>query len=194
MTSLVMQVLFSEHREKISGAIRVLPQRGRSFDEEYLNVALLRTQRENLGSDPCFAATRKLFVSKGAWVLPSPLAPDKFRDVALLTLKQAEKIDRYSVFAEPVSDADAPDYSDVISNPIDLATMKTKLNNGDYGKGTEGASKIYTDFLLMFDNCRLYNDDDGEVIEEAARVMALFPEIYGNSCSTILKKQKTKTK
>jgi len=173
---------------------RAPASRGRSFDEEYLNVALLRTQRENLGSDPCFAATRKLFVSKGAWVLPSPLAPDKFRDVALLTLKQAEKIDRYSVFAEPVSDADAPDYSDVISNPIDLATMKAKLNNGDYGKGTEGASKIYADFLLMFDNCRLYNDDDGEVIEEAARVMALFPEIYGNSCSTIFKKQKTKTK
>jgi len=91
-----------------------------------------------------------------------------------------------------VSDADAPDYSDIISTPIDLATMKTKLNNGDYGKGSEGASKLYADFLLMFDNSRLYNDDDGEVIEEAARVMALFPEVYGNSCSTILKKQKTK--
>ncbi|OEU09614.1 Bromodomain-containing protein [Fragilariopsis cylindrus CCMP1102] len=101
-----------------------------------------------------------------------------------------EKIDRYGVFAEPVSDSDAPDYSDIVKNPIDLATMKTKLNNGEYGEGTKGASKLYADFLLMFDNCRLYNDDDGEVTEEAARIMALLPEIYGSSCSTALKKQK----
>jgi hypothetical protein len=164
--------------------------RGRSYDEDYLNVALLKTERENLGGDSSYAAARKLFISKGAWVLPSPITPDKFRDVALATFKQMEKIDRYGVFAEPVSDSDAPDYSDIVKNPIDLATMKTKLNNGEYGEGTKGASKLYADFLLMLDNCRLYNDDDGEVTEEAARIMALLPEIYGGSCSSALKKQK----
>ena len=164
--------------------------RGRSYDEDYLNVALLKTERENLGGDSSYAAARKLFISKGAWVLPSPITPDKFRDVALATFKQMEKIDRYGVFAEPVSDSDAPDYSDIVKNPIDLATMKTKLNNGEYGEGTKGASKLYADFLLMLDNCRLYNDDDGEVTEEAARIMALLPEIYGGSCSAALKKQK----
>ena len=125
-----------------------------------------------------------------AWVLPATLAPSKFRDVAMAIFKKVEKIDRYSVFAEPVSDSDAPDYSDIVKDPIDLATMSSKVESGVYGEGTPAALKLYSDFLLMFDNCRLYNEDDGEVTDEAARIMALVPELYGGVCATILKKQK----
>lgn len=162
----------------------------KSYDAEYLDVALLKKEREGLGGDLSYDASRKLFTSRGAWVLPAPLNPEKFRDVALATFKKVEKIDRYSVFAEPVSDSDAPDYSDIVKNPIDLATMNSKLESGVYGEGTEGSSKLYSDFLLMFDNCRLYNEDDGEVTEEAARIMALVPELYGGACAAILKKQR----
>ena len=88
-----------------------------------------------------------------------------------------------------MSEKDAPDYSDIVSKPIDLSTMKAKLMKGEYGKGSEGSIQLYEDFLLMFDNCCLYNDDDGEVTEETARIMALLPEIYGSSCSETLKKQ-----
>merc|ERR1711935_499816 len=114
----------------------------------------------------------------------------KFREVAFATFKKVEKIDRYSVFAEPVSDSDAPDYSNIVKNPIDLATMNAKVNSGMYGEGREGSAKVYLDFLLMFDNCRLYNEDDGEVTEEAARIMAIVPELYGGACVAVLKKQK----
>lgn len=161
-----------------------------SHDADYLDVALLKKEREGLGGDLSYDASRKLFTSRGAWVLPAPLTPDKFRDVALAIFKKIEKIDRYSVFAEPVSDSDAPDYSDIVKNPIDLATMNSKIEKGGYGEGTKGASKLYSDFLLMFDNCRLYNEDDGEVTEEAARIMALVPELYGGACAATLKKQK----
>ena len=161
-----------------------------SHDADYLDVALLKKEREGLGGDLSYHASRKLFTSRGAWVLPAPLQPDKFRDVAMAIFKKIEKIDRYSVFAEPVSDGDAPDYSDIVKNPIDLATMNSKVEKGGYGEGTKGASKLYSDFLLMFDNCRLYNEDDGEVTEEAARIMALVPELYGGACAVTLKKQK----
>jgi len=162
----------------------------KSYDAEYLDVSILKKEREELGGDLSYDASRKHFTKRGAWVLPAPLTPDKFRDVALATFKKIEKIDRYSVFAEPVSDNDAPDYSDIVKNPIDIATMNSKVESGAYGDGTKGSSKLYSDFLLMFDNCRLYNEDDGEVTEEAARIMALVPELYGGACAAILKKKK----
>jgi hypothetical protein len=168
------------------------PTATKSYDGDYLNVALLKKEREGLGGDLSYDASRKLFTSRGAWVLPAPLTADKFRDVALATFKKVEKIDRYSVFAEPVSDSDAPDYSDIVKNPIDLATMNSKVETSVYGEGTQAAAKLYSDFLLMFDNCRLYNEDDGEVTEEAARIMAVVPELYAGACVAILKKQKQK--
>ncbi len=163
---------------------------GDSINIDFLNVALLKTEREGLGGDMSYDTARKFFTARGSWVLPEKLVPAKFRDVALALFKKVEKIDRYSVFAEPVSDEDAPDYSDIVKNPIDLATMGKKVESGAYGEGTEAASKLFSDFLLMFDNCRLYNEDDGEVTEEAARIMAIVPELYGSVCATILKKQK----
>ena len=81
--------------------------------------------------------------------MSSQLSHGKFCDVGLSTLKQTEEIDRYLVFKELMSNVDAPNYLSIISTLIDLVTMKTKLNNRDYGKGTEGASKLYTDFLFM---------------------------------------------
>jgi hypothetical protein len=76
-----------------------------------------------------FVEARNLFISKGAWVLPFPTTRDKFSSLALATFKEFEKIDCVGVFAEPVSDSDARDYSVIMANPIDLATMKTKLDN-----------------------------------------------------------------
>jgi Bromodomain len=160
-----------------------------AIDSEYMDVALLKKEREAL-DDKSFEAARGLFTKRGAWILPSPLSPEKFSDIALLVLKKIEKIDRYSVFAEPVSDSDAPGYSEIVSNPIDLSTIRSKIENAGYGACKGAARKLYADLLLMFDNCRLYNDDDGEVTEEAARIFAVVPEIYGGACATILKKQK----
>ena len=71
-----------------------------------------------------------------------------------------------------------------------MADMKKKIEEGKYGEGSEAAAKFYEDFLLMFENCRLYNDDEGEVIEEAVRLLQLVPETYAASCSSVHKKQK----
>jgi hypothetical protein len=98
--------------------------------------------------------------------------------------------DRYSVFADAVTESEAPGYYDVVKKPMDLAKMKSKVENEEYGQGSAAANAFYEDFLLMFDNCSLYNDDDGEVIEEAARLFVLLPEVYAAGCVALLKKQK----
>jgi hypothetical protein len=98
--------------------------------------------------------------------------------------------DRYRVFAGAVSDSDAPGYSEIVRNPMDFGRMKEKVEEGLYGDGSGAASALYADFLLVFDNCRLYNDEDSDVTEEAARILALVPEAYVSSCAAAHRKAK----
>jgi Bromodomain len=48
-----------------------------------------------------------------------------------------------------VSDSEAPGYSDVISNPMDFARMKVKVEKKEYGSSTGAFKKLYEDFLLL---------------------------------------------
>ena len=98
--------------------------------------------------------------------------------------------DGYRLFAEQVTDDEAPGYSDVIKNPMDFGTMLDKLEDGSYGEGSEGLKKVYEDYLLVFDNCALYNDVGSEVADEAARIMTLLPEVFANACNSSLEKGK----
>ena len=99
------------------------------------------------------------------------------------------RYDRYHVFTEAVSDTDAPGYSDVVTDPMDFGTMRGKVQEGEYGRGSLAAAAFYGDFLLVFDNCRLYNTDDSDVTEEAARLLALLPETYAAACVSAAKKK-----
>ena len=98
------------------------------------------------------------------------------------------RYDRYSVFAEAVTDEEAPGYSEVVKNPMDFGTMMKKVNSGEYGNGSEAAAAFYEDLLLVFDNCRQYNDDDSEVTEEAGRILGYLPETYASACATVAKR------
>ena len=75
---------------------------------------------------------------------------------------------------------------------MDFGTMKKKIEEGKYGQGTEAAAAFYEDFLLVFDNCALYNDDDGEVSGEAARVLGLLPETFAGACVAVKGAKKRK--
>jgi len=98
--------------------------------------------------------------------------------------------DKYHVFAEAVTDSEAPGYSDVVTDPMDFGTMREKVQKGKYGKtSNSAAAAFYSDFMLVFDNCRLYNTDDSEVTEEAARVLALLPETYVTACAAASSKR-----
>ena len=103
--------------------------------------------------------------------------------------------DNYKLFAERVTDKEAPDYSSVVTNPMDFATMRTKITEMTYGTGSEALSAFYHDFLLTMDNCGLYNDKESDVGKEAGRLMALLPEVFAASCLAVGdKKRKTKKK
>ena len=69
-------------------------------------------------------------------------------------------------FKEPVDVELAPDYYQVVRNPIDLSTMKTKNANGQY----KSLKELKEDFKLMFENCVFYNGDDS-IYTQAANVL-----------------------
>ncbi len=45
------------------------------------------------------------------------------------------------------------DYPSIVKNPMDLGTVQTKLNNGQYLY----VEDMIDDIQLVWDNCKLYN-------------------------------------
>ncbi|XP_051904360.1 bromodomain-containing protein 4 isoform X2 [Hippocampus zosterae] len=62
------------------------------------------------------------------------------------------------------------DYHDIIKHPMDLSTIKAKLENRQYRDPQEFAA----DVRLMFSNCYKYNPPDHEVVAMARRLQDVF--------------------
>ncbi|KAI0305460.1 histone acetyltransferase GCN5 [Multifurca ochricompacta] len=75
-------------------------------------------------------------------------------------------------FREPVKLSDAPDYYDVIEQPMDLRTMGEKLEAGKYANLDEFAD----DAQLIFDNCRFYNVEDSVWCKHANKLEKAFKD------------------
>ncbi|KAJ1951965.1 hypothetical protein EC988_003813, partial [Linderina pennispora] len=71
-------------------------------------------------------------------------------------------------FLEPVDPVamNCPDYFDIIKQPMDLTTMKKKLERGAY----QNALDFDSDMRLMFRNCYTYNPP-GHPVHEAGRAL-----------------------
>ena len=75
-------------------------------------------------------------------------------------------------FQKPVDTEEIgiPDYYNVIKNPMDLGTVKRKLENFEYQMGDEAL----TDIRLVFDNCFLYNNPQADVYSMAKDLEGVF--------------------
>ncbi|CAN0247416.1 unnamed protein product [Lampetra planeri] len=62
------------------------------------------------------------------------------------------------------------DYHDIIKHPMDLSTVKVKLDNREYAAAHEFAD----DMRLMFSNCYKYNPPDHEVVAMARKLQDVF--------------------
>lgn len=58
------------------------------------------------------------------------------------------------------------DYHDIIKHPMDLSTVKRKMENRDYRDAQEFAA----DVRLMFSNCYKYNPPDHDVVAMARKL------------------------
>lgn len=70
-------------------------------------------------------------------------------------------------FLSRVRKSDAPDYYDIIKNPIDLSVMTKKIKRHEYNSKME----FQEDLDLMFSNCRKYNTDPGSIYVTHANML-----------------------
>ncbi|CRL04480.1 CLUMA_CG017560, isoform B [Clunio marinus] len=75
-------------------------------------------------------------------------------------------------FQQPVDAAklNLPDYHRIIKQPMDLGTIKKRLENNYYWKAQEAID----DFQTMFDNCYIYNKPGEDVVVMAQALEKLF--------------------
>ncbi|KAM6963096.1 bromodomain testis-specific protein [Aplochiton taeniatus] len=66
------------------------------------------------------------------------------------------------------------DYHDIIKQPMDLSTIKKKMDERDYTSAQEFAA----DFRLMFSNCYKYNPPSHEVVVMARKLQDVFEARY----------------
>uniref|UniRef100_A0A1B0AGK0 Bromodomain adjacent to zinc finger domain protein 1A n=1 Tax=Glossina pallidipes TaxID=7398 RepID=A0A1B0AGK0_GLOPL len=79
-------------------------------------------------------------------------------------LKKVMKDENAWPFLRPVSQAEVPDYYDIIKNPMDFAKVKSKLNMGSYQINEE----VLKDIELIFNNCDEYNVKGNEIYQAGA--------------------------
>ena len=79
-------------------------------------------------------------------------------------------------FLYPVSLDDAPNYSDYVSEPMDLSTVEKKVKLGFY-ETVDGAEKFIYEVKLIWRNCILYNDPISEIALWATNLGQKFDEM-----------------
>jgi len=91
--------------------------------------------------------------------------------------KKVSQKDVNRIFAQPVTEDIAPKYFDVIKEPMDLSTVKSKILHGEYN---DLASFRY-DVNLIFTNCMKYNPETTFFHQEAGKISHFFNQQYKNA-------------
>ncbi|XP_076040531.1 protein polybromo isoform X16 [Oratosquilla oratoria] len=66
-------------------------------------------------------------------------------------------------FIEKPSAKDYPDYYDIITHPVDMESIESKIKGDKYANEEE----LVADIRLMFNNCRVYNEEGSAIFEDA---------------------------
>ncbi|CAN9504999.1 unnamed protein product [Ophioblennius macclurei] len=67
------------------------------------------------------------------------------------------------------------DYHDIVTSPMDLSTVRKKMEAGEYGD----AQAFAADVRLIFSNCYAYNPPNDRVVKYARKLQGVFEEKFG---------------
>lgn len=66
-------------------------------------------------------------------------------------------------FMEKPSKKLYPEYYDIIEHPIDMMTIESNIREDRYNT----VDDMVGDYRLMFENCRTFNEEGSEIVEDA---------------------------
>uniref|UniRef100_A0A667ZH56 CREB binding protein n=1 Tax=Myripristis murdjan TaxID=586833 RepID=A0A667ZH56_9TELE len=116
-----------------------------------------------------------LFVTSLSFIcfLTSVFKPEELRQALMPTLESLYRQDPESLpFRQPVDPMllGIPDYFDIVKNPIDLSTIKRKLDTGQYQEPWQYVDDVW----LMFNNAWLYNRKTSRVYKYCSKLAEVF--------------------
>uniref|UniRef100_A0A8C1ZEF4 histone acetyltransferase n=1 Tax=Cyprinus carpio TaxID=7962 RepID=A0A8C1ZEF4_CYPCA len=107
--------------------------------------------------------------------LSSVFKPEELRQALMPTLESLYRQDPESLpFRQPVNPSllGIPDYFDIVKNPMDLSTIKRKLDTGQYQEPWQYVEDIW----LMFNNAWLYNRKTSRVYKCCSKLAEVFEQ------------------
>lgn len=99
--------------------------------------------------------------------------PDELRQALMPTLEKLYRQDPESMpFRQPVDPVmlNIPDYFDIVKKPMDLSTIRRKLDTGQYTDPWQYCDDVW----LMFDNAWLYNRKTSRVYKYSSKLAEVF--------------------
>ncbi|KAI7725066.1 hypothetical protein M8C21_018359 [Ambrosia artemisiifolia] len=101
--------------------------------------------------------------------------PDK--KLLLFILDRLQKKDTHAVFSEPVDPVEVlPDYHEIIEQPMDFGTVRSKLDKGLYSNLEELEADVY----LICSNAMQYNSSDTVFFRQARSIQELAKRDFEN--------------
>jgi hypothetical protein len=129
------------------------------------------------GAEPTGRRGRRSTVSiRGTAAVAEPVASSAWAERAARALAEVMREEIAPPFSEPVP-REVPYYYDIIKRPMDLGTIYTKLQNGQYGSPGE----MYADVALVWSNCAKYNEPDSEIALAARQLEAKWRQLVSEA-------------
>ena len=185
-SSVVKNESFEDDDEiNVSGLIQELVA---SDDSEFLDCSLSAADDSVTIEDPdgqpsAFDSTTDTRQTKASTTKPD-FDDKKYKQWKKSTLLLWKSIANHkwaNIFMQPVTDDIAPNYSRVVKYPVDLNSIKRKIENGALTSNEEFAR----DILLMFQNAFVYNNVDHKVYQCASEMqtdcLVLLQQNFGSN-------------
>ena len=91
-----------------------------------------------------------------------------------MVLERLAKDSFADIFLEPVDPEDFPDYDDIIDTPMDIGTVRTKLESKKY----QAPEQFARDMRKIWNNCKIYNQHGSAIWHVADYMSKQFERLY----------------
>ena len=143
---------------------------GRGWHAKCLQIESVKQLPDPWYCRECPGGAKFLWEEKGGWLV-----------VCKEMLGKLLKNKRAWPFEEPVDPKALKlgDYKKIVKKPMDLGTVRNKLEEEKYNEIETSGEEFYSDVVRTFDNAMLYNEEGDEIWEHAAALKSIFEEMWG---------------